>query len=289
MKEEAALGGIYDFNARFYDPAVGRFLSADTIVPRPSDPQSLNRYAFVRNSPLVRVDPTGHADCDDRQNDCDDIPTVTTPIVPVPLPRPSVPLSDSRDRRPDDSGSPQVIDISGNSKTESTRFIPGISPIQASWNEKHYITMAMSYCLKLCGQISLPTTAWGFYPSTGGGVGCCKLGASMVVGKPSKLAKSDVDMREAASVMKKFVNGESGNVTGCLVACVGYTRSRGYDNAGEAGLAIGIGGSVTLNQTVVYYESAHAPNGQPLTKGSLRFDQFEGADMLNSIVKYLWR
>jgi hypothetical protein len=44
-----------------------------------------------------------------------------------------------------------------------------------------------------------------------------------------------------------------------------------------------------LNQTVVYYESAHAPNGQPLTKGSLRFDQFEGADMLNSIVKYLWR
>jgi hypothetical protein len=35
-------------------------LSADTIVPRPSDPQSLNRYAFVVNNPLKYVDPSGH-------------------------------------------------------------------------------------------------------------------------------------------------------------------------------------------------------------------------------------
>jgi RHS repeat-associated protein len=60
MKEESALGGIYDFNARFYDPVIGRFLSADTIVPRPSDPQSLNRFSFVRNNPLKYVDPSGH-------------------------------------------------------------------------------------------------------------------------------------------------------------------------------------------------------------------------------------
>jgi RHS repeat-associated protein len=60
MKEEASLGGIYDFNARMYDPAIGRFLSADTIVPRPSDPQSLNRYAFVFNNPLGYIDRDGH-------------------------------------------------------------------------------------------------------------------------------------------------------------------------------------------------------------------------------------
>jgi hypothetical protein len=35
-------------------------LSADTIVPRPSDPQSLNRFSFVRNNPLKYVDPSGH-------------------------------------------------------------------------------------------------------------------------------------------------------------------------------------------------------------------------------------
>jgi murein DD-endopeptidase MepM/ murein hydrolase activator NlpD len=45
-------------------------VSADTIVPRPSDPQAFNRYAAVRNNPIVRSDPTGHADCDDRNNGC---------------------------------------------------------------------------------------------------------------------------------------------------------------------------------------------------------------------------
>jgi hypothetical protein len=53
---------------RFYAPVFGRFVSADSIVPRPGDPQSLNRYSYARNNPLIRVDPTGHADCaaDDR-------------------------------------------------------------------------------------------------------------------------------------------------------------------------------------------------------------------------------
>jgi hypothetical protein len=36
-------------------------------VPSPSDPQSLNRYSYVRNSPLNRIDPSGHVDCDKNQ------------------------------------------------------------------------------------------------------------------------------------------------------------------------------------------------------------------------------
>jgi hypothetical protein len=39
---------------------LGRFLQADTIVPNPGDPVSWDRYAYVRNSPLVYNDPTGH-------------------------------------------------------------------------------------------------------------------------------------------------------------------------------------------------------------------------------------
>ena len=35
-------------------------MQADTIVPEPSNPQSLNRYAYVYNSPLRYADPTGH-------------------------------------------------------------------------------------------------------------------------------------------------------------------------------------------------------------------------------------
>jgi RHS repeat-associated protein len=54
--------GLYFYNARYYSSALGRFVSADTIVPSPSDPQSLNRFSYVRNRPLNRIDPSGHQD-----------------------------------------------------------------------------------------------------------------------------------------------------------------------------------------------------------------------------------
>jgi len=57
----AALG-IYDYGARWYDPRLGRFLQPDTLVPDPTDSQSLNRYAYVRNNPLNRIDPGGSFD-----------------------------------------------------------------------------------------------------------------------------------------------------------------------------------------------------------------------------------
>jgi hypothetical protein len=40
---------------------LGRFLSADTLVPSPNDPQSLNRFAYTNNNPLNYADPSGHA------------------------------------------------------------------------------------------------------------------------------------------------------------------------------------------------------------------------------------
>ena len=43
QRELSGLGGIYHFGARFYSPKLGRFLSADTIVPNFANPQSLNR------------------------------------------------------------------------------------------------------------------------------------------------------------------------------------------------------------------------------------------------------
>jgi RHS repeat-associated protein len=45
---------------RYYDAAQGRFISPDTVVPNTEDPQSLNRYAYVRNNPVNLVDPSGH-------------------------------------------------------------------------------------------------------------------------------------------------------------------------------------------------------------------------------------
>ena len=51
---------MYHMGARYYDPALGRFISPDTIVPDPRNPQSLNRYSYVYNNPVKYSDPTGH-------------------------------------------------------------------------------------------------------------------------------------------------------------------------------------------------------------------------------------
>jgi RHS repeat-associated protein len=55
---DSGLGLMY-YGARFYDGALGRFISPDTIVPEPGNPQALNRYSYVLNNPLRYTDPTG--------------------------------------------------------------------------------------------------------------------------------------------------------------------------------------------------------------------------------------
>jgi RHS repeat-associated protein len=52
--------GLYNYDARLYDPIIGRFISPDTMVPRLFNPQSLNRYSYCLNNPLIYVDPSGH-------------------------------------------------------------------------------------------------------------------------------------------------------------------------------------------------------------------------------------
>ena len=55
FKEKDATG-FYDYGARLYNPATGRWLSPDDETT-----DGLNRYAYVRNNPLYYRDPTGHA------------------------------------------------------------------------------------------------------------------------------------------------------------------------------------------------------------------------------------
>ncbi|MDH7486114.1 MAG: RHS repeat-associated core domain-containing protein [Anaerolineae bacterium] len=45
--------GLYYYGARYYDPALGRFVQADTIVPEPGNPQALNRYSYVLNNRAI--------------------------------------------------------------------------------------------------------------------------------------------------------------------------------------------------------------------------------------------
>jgi RHS repeat-associated protein len=57
---------LYNSNARYYPSFQGRFISPDPAgmdAVDISDPQSLNLYAYVRNSPLAFIDSTGMDDC----------------------------------------------------------------------------------------------------------------------------------------------------------------------------------------------------------------------------------
>jgi hypothetical protein len=52
------MGGLMDYNARFYSPMLGRFIQPDSMTP--DGPQGLNRYSYVSNNPVNFNDPTGH-------------------------------------------------------------------------------------------------------------------------------------------------------------------------------------------------------------------------------------
>jgi RHS repeat-associated protein len=75
--------GLLFYNARYYDPMLGQFISADWIVPNapaltvnpfgsvaggtwgkggggPANAQDLNRYSYALNNPVRNTDPSGH-------------------------------------------------------------------------------------------------------------------------------------------------------------------------------------------------------------------------------------
>ena len=52
--------GLQYYNARYYDPDLGQFLSPDTLVPDPGNLFDYNRYMYTRGNPMRYTDPTGH-------------------------------------------------------------------------------------------------------------------------------------------------------------------------------------------------------------------------------------
>jgi RHS repeat-associated protein len=75
LKERDVETGLDYFNARYYPSVQGRFSSADPLLASAEvgDPQTWNRYSYVSNKPLNRVDPSGMDDC-----------TIEKPCVQVP-------------------------------------------------------------------------------------------------------------------------------------------------------------------------------------------------------------
>jgi RHS repeat-associated protein len=61
--------GLYFYNARYYDPSLGRWSQPDIVIPISIQGiQAFDRYAYVNNSPANYYDPTGHRACDDEVN-----------------------------------------------------------------------------------------------------------------------------------------------------------------------------------------------------------------------------
>jgi RHS repeat-associated protein len=45
--------GLYFYNARWYDPALGRFTQPDSLIPQPGSLLGWDRYAYTLNTPIL--------------------------------------------------------------------------------------------------------------------------------------------------------------------------------------------------------------------------------------------
>ncbi|MFZ5800543.1 MAG: RHS repeat-associated core domain-containing protein [Candidatus Omnitrophota bacterium] len=51
---------LYYYGARYYFPLIGRFLTPDSRVQSPENPQTFNRYSYCNNNPVTYIDPSGN-------------------------------------------------------------------------------------------------------------------------------------------------------------------------------------------------------------------------------------
>lgn len=76
--------------ARYYDPEMGRFITADSYTVNEKDPLSLNLYTYCHNDPVNRWDPSGH------QATPEPVPTPRPAPPPAPTPTPVRKLDNSK-------------------------------------------------------------------------------------------------------------------------------------------------------------------------------------------------
>jgi RHS repeat-associated protein len=122
--------------ARYYDPKLARFISADTIVPLPFYPQSLNRFSYTYNNPIVLRELDGHDSTGVAQFTSPSSPSYYSPSAPTNPSAigtatnnalPPAPVGESAGATTDNDGTQEGGggDTGGNSKN-----IPQVNPNQ---------------------------------------------------------------------------------------------------------------------------------------------------------------
>ena len=65
-----AATGLVSMQQRYYDPAIGRFLSTDPVAADGNTGGNFNRYAYANNNPYRFIDPDGRYACAGNKIDC---------------------------------------------------------------------------------------------------------------------------------------------------------------------------------------------------------------------------
>ncbi len=116
--------GLYDYGARWYDARVGRFITPDSLVPNPANPQDLNRYSYVRNNPLTNVDPSGHRTTK---------PNWWPPFLPYPFDTPDTWSRDDFLRWLSENNLPTAIAGQLGGDINSGFFVGGVASAELQW------------------------------------------------------------------------------------------------------------------------------------------------------------
>ncbi len=185
--------GIYHFNARFYSPKLGRFLSADTMMSGISDPRNLNPFSYAANNPLRYTDPTGHMICEVCGGEGGDFPNGYGYYPPPPPPPDDdeeyqPPVTDPK-TDPEPSSDPKAGDSKDSTylpyepwNSWTTASYPWSFPVYNSWGDQGPMEINpvdFEHMLKAVGDDlqGFPTLGWydtPFYDAGGKltGIGC---------------------------------------------------------------------------------------------------------------------
>ena len=142
-KERDTESNLDDFGARYYSNTMGRFMSPHwaalpTAVPYTvlGDPQSLNLYSYVRNSPIIRIDGDGHSVVvldDGNPGFNDGFPSVqnfgpddeASSEQSIPMaPRPPCPCEETNNQKKDNTDNKDSSSTTSSSSTSSTSESP---------------------------------------------------------------------------------------------------------------------------------------------------------------------